>query len=66
VKFFHEVKQYEQSMLNDLNKTEQLMQKKDVNPNNHSDTANELLLEMKVGPYVRSFTFRLYFYYFIH
>jgi len=47
-KFFHEVKQYEQSMMNDLNKAEKLLQRKDVQPNTHGDIANELLLEMKV------------------
>jgi len=48
LKFFHEVQQYRQWMMNDLIKAEKLVQRKDVHPNTHAQIANELLLEMKV------------------
>lgn len=47
--FFHEVKQYEQWMANDLTKSEKLLQIKDINQNRHREIANELLLEMKTA-----------------
>ena len=49
-KFYHEVRQYDRWMPNDLKKSEKLLQMKDVNPNRNREIANELLLEMKVSP----------------
>jgi len=47
-KFFHEAKQHEQCMINDLRKAEKLLLRKDAHANIHSEIASELLLEMKV------------------
>jgi len=50
VQFYHEVGEYEQWMMTDLAKLRSLVTVRDVQPDTHSNTANELLLELKVFP----------------